>query len=137
MRVTVKLFGGVREEAGEKELDYELDPGASVGDLRNRLAERFPIFDRLGERLAVAVNLELAKLDRELRDGDEVAFLPPVSGGAGTCTISGRTLNPEEVAARVTGPDAGGVVQFVGAVRNRARGREIQYLEYEAYPEMA
>ncbi len=76
-----------------------------------------------------------------LSDGDEVAFLPPVAGGSGAavkmCSLSDRPLVPEEVVARVTGPDAGGVVTFVGNVRDHARGRSIRYLEYEAYPEMA
>ena len=114
-----------------------LDEGATVGELRLVLAAEHAIFDQLGERLAVSVNLELAGLDTTLQPGDEVAFLPPVAGGVGLCTISDRPLIEAEVAARVRGRDAGGVVTFVGAVRDRARGRDIEYLEYEAYPEMA
>jgi molybdopterin converting factor subunit 1 len=137
VQVTVKLFGSLREEAGAKELALELPEGASVSALRELLEERHPAFARLRDRLAVSVNLAVADADRRLEEGDEVAFLPPVSGGAGRCTLSDRPLDPEEVAARVTGPDAGGVVTFVGAVRDRARGRSIRYLEYESYPEMA
>jgi molybdopterin converting factor subunit 1 len=141
MRVTVRLFGAVREAVGAKELAVELEAGSTVGDLRARLAARHPVFDRFGERLAASVNLELVTPVTELRDGDEVAFLPPVSGGAGAslrrCTISAEPLDEREVAARVAGPDAGGVVTFVGAVRDHARGHAIRYLEYEAYPEMA
>jgi len=114
-----------------------LDEGATVGELRLVLAAEHAIFDQLGERLAVSVNLELASLETTLQPGDEVAFLPPVAGGVGLCTISDRPLIEAEVAARVRGRDAGGVVTFVGAVRDRARGRDIEYLEYEAYPEMA
>ena len=69
-----------------------------------------------------------------------MAFLPPVAGGSAvtrTCTISAEALDAAEVSARVTGPDAGGVVSFIGNVRDQARGRTIQFLEYEAYPEMA
>ncbi len=137
MRVTVKLFGTVREEAGAKEFDVALPDGATVGDLRRLLAERHPVFGRLGERLAASVNLEVVTLRAPLADGDEVAFLPPVSGGGGCCTISDRPLDVAALAARVTGPGFGGVVTFVGAVRDRARGRSIRHLEYEAYPEMA
>ena len=135
--VVVRLFGSVREELGARELAMELPDGATVAELRAQLGSEHPIFDRMGERLAVSVNLELARLETVLRSGDEVAFLPPVSGGSGLCTVSDQPLLEAEVAARVTGRDAGGVVTFVGAVRDTARGREIEHLEYEAYPEMA
>ena len=141
MQVTVRLFGSLREAADAKELAIELPDGSRVGDLRERMAARLPLLEQLGERIAVSVNLELADPAQALRDGDEVAFLPPVSGGAGdgpkACTISDRPLVESEVVARVDASDAGGVVTFVGNVRDHARGRAIRYLEYEAYPEMA
>jgi molybdopterin synthase catalytic subunit len=141
MHLTVKFFGSLREEAGAKELELELPDASRVVDLRELLAERYPILERLGERIAASVNLEIAEADQLLRDGDEVAFLPPVAGGSGSasklCTISDHPLVEEEVVARVSGPDAGGLVTFVGRVRDNARGHSIQYLEYEAYPEMA
>jgi molybdopterin synthase catalytic subunit len=83
------------------------------------------------------VNHELALSDATLADGDEVALLPPVSGGTGACTLSGAPLDVGAVVARVTGSSVGGIVTFVGAVRDSARGRSIRHLEYEAYPEMA
>ena len=137
MRVVVKLFGAVRESVGEKELSVELEDGASALSLRQRLARDHAIFDTLGERLAVAVNLEVSEPDVVLRDGDEVAFLPPVSGGAGNCWLSDAPIELSDAVARVEGPDAGGLVTFVGAVRDHARGRQIDHLEYEAYPGMA
>jgi molybdopterin synthase catalytic subunit/molybdopterin converting factor small subunit len=137
MRVLVKLFGAVREAAGAKELSLDLPEGARVADLRDRLAGDLPVLDAFGDRLAVSVNLELARLDATLHDGDEVALLPPVAGGGGRCSLSERPLDVGAVMARVTGPGMGGVVTFVGTVRDRARGRSIRHLEYEAYPEMA
>jgi molybdopterin synthase catalytic subunit len=140
MRVTVRLFGPIREAAGAKELHVQLPPDATAAALRALLAEKHPQFAALGPRLRVSVNREFAADDAPLADGDEVAFLPPVSGGAATaarCTISDRPLEPDAVAARVVGPDAGGVVSFVGAVRDHSRGYAIEHLEYEAYPEMA
>jgi molybdopterin synthase catalytic subunit len=137
MHVTVKLFGSIREEVGARELTVELPEGASLADLRTRLARDHGIFDRLGDKLAGSLNLEMAKPEATLADGDEVAFLPPVSGGSGLVSLSGEALDEREVAARVAGPDAGGVVTFVGAVRDHSRGHSIRYLEYEAYPEMA
>ncbi len=141
--VVVKLFGSLREEAGTAQLDFELEAGTRVSQLRATLAQKYPTFEKLGERLAVSLNLEICEADVELTNGDEVAFLPPVSGGMGDhetnkrCTISDQTLDEAEVVARVDGPDAGGIVTFVGNVRNHARGQSIDHLEYEAYPEMA
>ena len=137
MRVAVRLFGAVREAVGEKELSVELREGASLGDLRRLLATRYAVFDAYGDRLAASINLEVARPQTPLRDGDEVAFLPPVSGGAGSCWISERPLDVGDAVARVAGPDMGGIVTFIGAVRDHARGRAIRHLEYEAYPEMA
>ncbi len=137
MRVVVKLFGAVREAAGAKELSLDLPDGACVADLRDRLSRDFPVFDAFGERLAVSVNLELVEFEAPLHEGDEVAFLPPVSGGAGTCSLAERSLDVGSVVARVSGPGVGGIVTFVGTVRDRARGRSIRHLEYEAYPAMA
>lgn len=140
MKITLKLFGSLRASVGESALTVDLEDGATVADVRSWLAERNPLVEELGDRLAASVNLEIAEADAALADGDEVAFLPPVAGGDGVvkrCTISDRDLDEAEVVSRVDGPDAGGIVTFVGNVRNRARGHEIKHLVYEAYPEMA
>ena len=137
MDVAVKLFGAIREAAGAKELSVRVPEGCSVADLRDQLAREHPIFDEFGNRLAVSVNLEITSLDAVLREGDEVAFLPPVSGGSGSCTLSERPLDVAATIARVSGPGMGGIVTFLGAVRDEARGRAIRHLEYESYPEMA
>jgi len=147
MQVRVLLFGSLREAAGAKELAVALPERARVVALRELLMASQPAFEKLAGRLRVAVNREFASDDAVLADGDEVAFLPPVSGGSNRranpdpgrarCTISERPLDAEAVAARVAGADAGGVVSFLGAVRDTARGRTIHHLEYEAYPAMA
>jgi molybdopterin synthase catalytic subunit len=138
VRVRVLLFGPVREAVGSKELAVRLPDGARLSDLRALLAAEHAIFSAYGERLAAALNQASAAPESPLREGDEVAFLPPVSGGSGpVCDVSERPLDVDEVVRRVAGPDAGGVVTFVGAVRDRARGRRIRHLEYEAYPSMA
>ena len=147
MQVRVLLFGSLREAAGAKELSVALPERARVVALRELLMASQPAFEKLAGRLRVAVNREFATDDAVLGDGDEVAFLPPVSGGSSRhanadddrarCTISVRPLDAEAVAARVAGADAGGVVSFIGAVRDHARGRAIRHLEYEAYPAMA
>ncbi len=143
MRVGVRLFGALREEAGKDRLDLELPEGACAGDVRKQVAERLSTAAQFGERLRISVNLEFTSETHVLGSGDEVALLPPVAGGVGKglsgslCTLSEDPLVEEDVVARVAGDDTGGVVTFVGTVRNEARGQAIEYLEYEAYPEMA
>jgi molybdopterin synthase catalytic subunit len=137
MQVVAKLFGAVREAAGAKELPLALPEGASARDLWALLVDDYPAISAYSERMAVSVNLEIRPLDTALRDGDVVAFLPPVSGGAGSCSLCDRPIDVGEVIARVSGPGMGGIVTFLGAVRDRARGRDIRHLEYESYPELA
>jgi molybdopterin synthase catalytic subunit/molybdopterin converting factor small subunit len=137
MQILVRLFGAVREAAGAKELSLTLAEGARARDVWKRLVDDYPAIGPFGERLAVSVNLEIRALDALLHDSDEVAFLPPVSGGMGTCSLSQGPLDVGTVVARVAGPGMGGIVTFVGAVRDNARGRQIRHLEYESYPEMA
>jgi molybdopterin synthase catalytic subunit/molybdopterin converting factor small subunit len=125
--VVVRLVAGLRERAGgsERELDV-----ASV-------AEVWPALG-LGvepEGLLYAVNREYADRSRDLNDGDEVALIPPVSGGA--FRVTGEPLSLEAVAAEVADERAGAVATFTGTVRRQSRGREVTNLEYEAYAEMA
>ncbi len=140
MQVSVRVFGNLREEAGESVFELELPDGESVSQLTARLAARLPSLAQLGPRLRVSINLEFVAAEAILHDGDEVALLPPVAGGSGRggcCRILDEALDEAAVVERVAGPDIGGVVTFVGTVRDHARGQSIQYLEYEAYPEMA
>jgi molybdopterin synthase catalytic subunit len=147
VQVIVKWFGPLREATGTKEMGVRLDPGARLEDLAALLARQHEAFAELRPRLRAAVNQEIAEPERVLADGDEVAFLPPVAGGSELpadgsaaerrCTLSDQPLDVGRVVARVLGPDAGGVVTFLGTVRDASRGHEIQHLEYEAYPVMA
>ena len=140
MQVTVKLFGSLREATGSKELAVRLPEGARLGELTALLAREHPSFAALAARLRAAVNHEVAEDDLALGEGDEVAFLPPVAGGSAgepRCTLSAEPLDVGRVVARVVGPDAGGIVTFVGTVRDASRGHAIRHLEYEAYAGMA
>jgi molybdopterin synthase catalytic subunit/molybdopterin converting factor small subunit len=128
MRVHVKLFAGLRERAGwsERELD-----GA------DRVADVWPALD-LGdepEGLLYAVNKEYADRDRTLADGDEVALIPPVSGGA--FRLTAEPLSVDAVVDEVRSDQAGAVATFIGTTRLQSRGRTVLHLDYEAYEEMA
>ena len=129
VRVSVRLFAGLRERAGLARL--ELDDVARAGDVWARLD--------LGEEpggLMYAVNREYVDRSHELQDGDEVALIPPVSGGA-PFLITSEPLDVARVVAEAESDEAGAVASFVGTVRRSSRGRNVQYLEYEAFEEMA
>jgi molybdopterin synthase catalytic subunit/molybdopterin converting factor small subunit len=128
VRVNVKLFAGLREQAGFAE--RELEGVARVGDVWGSLG-----FGDEPEGLLYAVNRRYADRDQELADGDEVALIPPVSGGA--FRISDATLSLEAAVAEVASEDAGAIATFTGTVRRHSRGRDVVRLEYEAYAEMA
>ncbi len=137
MRLRVLLFAGLREAIGEKELSLELPDASSLGELLAELEGLHPLLKRYRGRLLVSVNAERAPLEVELADGDEIALLPPVSGGAEGPLVQSARLSMDALLERVVGPDCGGVVTFSGVVRNRARGEAIDHLVYEAYTPLA
>jgi molybdopterin synthase catalytic subunit len=128
MKVTVRLFAGLREQAGRARL--ELEDVRRVEDVWPRLG--------LGEEppgLLYAVNRDYVRPGHELADGDEVALIPPVSGGS--FRLVEGPLDVAAVLREVEDPEAGAVASFVGTVRRHSRGRDVLHLEYEAYEEMA
>jgi len=125
--ITVKVFAGLRERAGWSKRDIE---AATVADVWAQLG--------LGDEppgLLYAVNKAYAPRDTSLADGDEVALIPPVSGGA--FRLSPEPLDVAAVLREVESPDAGALASFVGTVRRRSRDRDVLHLDYEAYEEMA
>ena len=129
MEVTVRLFAMLRERAGAREVTLQLPDGARVGDA---LAELGSIAE--GLPLVMAVNREYADEDQVLDSGDELALIPPVSGGEAAVQHVRVTRDPLSLDAlidRVRDPRAGAVVTFQGVTR------EVERLEYEAYAEMA
>jgi molybdopterin converting factor subunit 1 len=131
--ISVRLFAGLRERAGLSRLDVELPAGATVADVLAALAAT-PV-GAIGARdCVVAVNREYAPADHPVQAGDEVALVPPVSGGEGPVRRVRVTAEPLELASladAVRDPRAGGVVLFEGVTR------EVAELDYEAYAEMA
>ena len=130
VKVAVKLFAALRERAGTRERALELADDASIEDVWPALG--------LGEEpagLVYAVNRSYVDRSHALADGDEIALIPPVSGGA--FLLSDAPLSLERVAAEVASDDAGAIATFVGTTRAHSRGRDVIRLEYEAYEGMA
>jgi MoaE-MoaD fusion protein len=130
VRVRVRLFAGLRERAGFGERVVELEDGASAGDIWSALD--------LGDEpvgLVYAVNRQYVDRDQPLSDEDEVALIPPVSGGA--FRLVDGPIDVVAVMAEVESEQAGAIASFVGTVRARSRDRNVRYLEYEAYEGMA
>jgi len=136
MRIRVRLFAAYRERVGRSELEMDMPEGATAGDALRRLAQEYPALQGLLEATAIAVNREYVGLGRDLKEGDEVALLPPVSGG-GPFEVTTRQVTADELIPYVVDETVGAVVTFVGVVRGFSRGKKVSYLEYEAYPEMA
>jgi len=137
MRVTVLYFAAARERAGVSTEALELPEGATAAQALAAACERHPALQAIAARLRVAVDQDFAPLDRKMREGSELALIPPVSGGAGTHRIGPEPLDAEAPLRVVTGPDCGAVVSFTGTVRSVSHGKTVVRLDYEAYPEMA
>jgi molybdopterin synthase catalytic subunit len=130
MQITVRLFAALRDRAGTGSRRLELADGARVGDV-------WPALE-LGEEpagLAYARNREYAGREQALGDGDEVAVIPPVSGG--DFRVQAEPLDLAAVVEQVRDPAAGAIATFIGTTRDHNRGRTVAHLEYDAYPEMA
>ena len=137
--MNVRLFASYREAAGVGHLQLELAPGSTVKDAIAEIAKRHPLITE-GRRVVIAKNRDYVTADEPLADGDEVALIPPVSGGATTIPlvqISEGRLSVDDAIAAASDSRWGGIVVFLGTVRDASRGKRVTHLEYEAYPEMA
>lgn len=145
MRVRLLFFGMLKEVAGRDQDTLELPEGARVSDLLERYGSRSPRLANYFDVIAVAVNQEYAERQAALHDRDEVALIPPVSGGATPaapqtsphCAIVREKIAASEVVDRLKRPADGAVAVFEGIVRDHSRNRRTLYLDYEAYEPMA
>ena len=139
MKVNVLFFGITHDLTGCTQELAELPEGESVEGLRRRYETRFPRLLSVAGSLLLAVNQEIAHGSTPLHDGDEVAFMPPVSGGADGdfFRITRGPISTSELVKQLCAPQDGAVVVFEGIVRNHSRGRPTLYLEYEGYEPMA
>ena len=151
-RLRLRLFAVLRERAKTAELQRDFPDGATVGEVWRTLTEEFPGLRGDRDAVAFAVNEEYVQADFKPRDGDEVAFIPPVSGGSdrdalerissdtpwvGTIAIGREPIDIAALENSVADPGAGGAVTFVGSTRRENAGRIVTRLEYEAYEPMA
>src|SRR5262249_47327719 len=151
MKVSVLLFAALREAVGERRLTLDLADGATLRDLASCLGESYPSARPLLPTVAFAIDNEYVPGDSALSEGNEVALIPPVTGGASTVEsvesppqdslfwITTTPLEPhaQELMARVRGDEHGAIALFYGVVRNENEGRKVIRLEYEAHVPMA
>ena len=141
--VTLRLFAVYRERVGSDCIEVTLPDGATVDDALQRLAEQHPVTEPLLGTTMVAVNQSYVERSHPLQSMDEVALIPPVSGGLDypspnpRMLITDEPLDAERVTAMVANTANGGVVTFQGVTRDETGGRTVVRLDYEAYPEMA
>jgi molybdopterin synthase catalytic subunit len=145
MNIRMRYFASFREITGQNEEILTLPAGANIADVRTLLLTRYPRLRSIMERSSCAVNHGYVPPDTALHDGDEVVFIPPVGGGTPSgvspmeplISITREPLNRSALIEAVSHPGVGGIVVFEGVVRDNARGKQVRYLEYDVYPEMA
>jgi molybdopterin converting factor subunit 1 len=140
MRIQVLYFAVFRERLGRETETLELADGARVVDALAALAAKHEPIATLRTKFRVAVNQDFTDEDHGLCDGDELALIPPVAGGAGPerhVVLTGEPLSLDRCIAAVGGAGMGGIVTFTGMVRRHSRGITVERLEYEAYGSMA
>ena len=144
--VRVLFFGAARDAVGEDQIQLKLASGSTVGQALERLISNYPDVSRFGNSLLLAVDQEYADAKRQLRDGDELAVFPPVSGGDESESsqpgkdffeLTTDAIDVGAVARRVVLPECGATVTLDGYAREWTKGRQTLYLVYEAYAPMA
>lgn len=138
MNVNVRLFASLRELVGQGQVSLELPEAATVAVLHQHLSQEYPAIRPYLETLACAVADEYVPGDYRLHDGDDVALIPPVSGGSGALfLVTTDVLDANELMDAVRTDESGAVVLFYGVARNSSDGRTVIALEYDAHAELA
>ena len=134
MNVNVRLFAGLHDLLGQREIRIELADDATVAELRRELARRYPVVTPYLPTLICAVDDEYVDPEHTLKDGDDVAIIPPVSGGSdvlGPFEVSAEPLDPQRLVAAVRKDESGALVLFHGVARNESGGRRVLALAEE------
>lgn len=137
--IRVLFFGAARDVVDQNPLSLSLDGTVTVSRAFQQLVEKYRGLERFGRSLLFAVNQEYATQDTELKDNDELAIFPPVSGGSGHdfFELTTEPIDVGSVARRVVLPECGAIVSLDGFTREWTKGRQTKYLVYEAYDGMA
>jgi MoaE-MoaD fusion protein len=137
MQIRVLFFGVLKDLAGRSSDVLTLPEQATVSEVVEHYEQRISRLKGMLSSIAISINQEYARPEAILKSGDEVALLPPVSGGLPCATITRETIDTAAVLAKVKKPEDGAGIVFEGIVRNHSRGRRTLFLEYEAYEQMA
>jgi molybdopterin synthase catalytic subunit len=140
MQLRLRFFATLRERAGVGETSFEIDRPVTVAELWDLVRGERPKLASYGGRVAFAVNEQYVDSKTTLQDNDEVAFIPPVSGGSARLPmfeIVEQPIDINRIVAAVGRPGAGAIATFIGTTRDHNAGRRVTRLEYEAYPAMA
>lgn len=135
--VTIRYFASIREAIGQRIEVRELSDRTTAGKLIDTIVTDYPAVEGLSRTSRIMVNHKYADRDHVLNDGDEVALIPPVSGGSGNFVVTDQPIDLQALSDHVASTRAGAIATFAGTVRDNARGRGVQVLEYEAYVEAA
>ena len=132
--VDVRYFALIREVVGRSAERRHVPADATVGDLFDAVIAEHPRLERLKPVTMLMVNQRYVDASTRLREGDEVALIPPVSGGEHRrYSVQSEPLDPRDLEAQVAHPGAGAIATFIGTVRDNGRGQTVTHLEYEAY----
>jgi molybdopterin converting factor subunit 1 len=150
VRVKVLFFGMLKDIVGRSEDQIEVADGARLETIFSGYAHQYPRLSELESSIVLACNQEFCDRSAALREGDEIAFLPPVSGGSGRYThriddaetgcffaLTRETIDTQAIARQLLRGEDGAVVDFEGVVRNNTKGRSTKFLDYECYEAMA
>ncbi len=140
MKVNIRLFAGLHDLLGKRDVVMELAEGATVLQLREQLAKEYPIVTPYLTTLVCAVDEEYVPSEHRLQEGDEVALIPPISGGSSDAElfeVTAEPLDSQRLVEAVRKDESGAVALFFGVARNHSEGRRVRALEYEAYASMA
>ena len=133
MDVDIRFFAIIREIVGRSAERRQLPEGATTGDVFDELTREHPRLERMRPVTMLMVNKAYVTHDHELHDGDELALIPPVSGGQPRFSVQSEALDPRFTESLVAHPGAGAIATFIGTVRDHGRGQAVTHLEYEAY----
>jgi molybdopterin synthase catalytic subunit len=140
MQIQIRYFASLREITGEAEAQYTVPDETTIAEVQSMLLIRYAQLRPILERCVCAVNRHYVPAEMTLKEGDELVFIPPTGGGTflePVIQLTREPLDRDALVRAVSHPSVGGIVIFEGVVRDTTRGKQVHYLEYDVYEEMA